>query len=195
MANPAQNVAWMEVGENDVVEEQAHQNHQELASQYGRVLHPQEIPAILSDLLSRVNVRMLLSEEERRRALSIKAAIEACDDLEPLSDMMYAQIAFVDQGDVESAVNRARHLQTFRQEYGVTDTYEQGAAISHAFLKQHPGHMLTMSYNPAEANYAVMYDQATFDDSILRNDQCWKIFIGYGWYLYHAVNPDLHAMR
>jgi hypothetical protein len=180
---------------NNQEEEEAQHRHDDLASRDGRVLQHQEIPAILNEIFSRVNVRMLLSDEERRRALAVKAAIEACEDLEPLSDMMYAQIAFVDQDDIESAVDRARHLQTFRQEYGVADTFEQGVALSGDFLKQHPGHMLTMAYHPTEGNYVIMYDQANFDDSILRDDRCFRTFIGYGWYLYHAVNPDLHAMR
>lgn len=155
----------------------------------------EQLPDMLTGLFSQLNVRMLISNEERRRALNIKAAIEACEDLEPISDMMCVQFAIKDGDDVDCAVQRARHLQTFRREYGIADEYEEGCEISKGFLKQHPGHILSIAYNALEGNYVIIYDQANFTDSVLKFDEQWRTMLGYGWYLYHALNPDIHAIR
>ena len=152
-------------------------------------------PSVLSTILDRINVRMLISNDERRRALAIKAAIKADDTLEPLSDMMYTQFALIDGDNVEQALTRARHLQHFREEYQINDTFEQAQEISKKFLKDHPGHMLSIAYNPMEGNYVVIYDQARLDAKKLNFHKEWQIFLAYGWYLYHALSPDLHAIR
>ena len=107
---------------------------------------------ILNSIFESINVRMLISNDERRCALAIKAAILAEDGLEPLSDMMYAQLALVDRDNVQSAVERARHLQYFREEYDIKDTYEGGCEVSRKFLQHHRGHILSIAYNSVQGN-------------------------------------------
>lgn len=151
--------------------------------------------SVLSAILGCINVRMLISNEERSRALAIKAAIAADTTLENLSDMMYAQLALTDGDNLQQALDRARHLQQFREEYNITDSFTQAKDISQRFLKAHRGHMLSISYNAMEGNYVAIYDQARLDSKSLRLDKDWELFLAYGWYLYHALNPDLHAIR
>ena len=151
--------------------------------------------SVLSAILGRINVRMLLSNEERSRALAIRAAIAADATLENLSDMMYAQLALIDGDNLQDAVGRVRHLQQFREEYNIKDNFTQAQDISKRFLKAHRGHMLSISYNAMEGNYVAIYDQACLDTSSLRHDRDWELFLAYGWYLYHALSPDLHAIR
>jgi len=152
----------------------------------------------LQQILARTNVKMLLSHDERRRALTIKAAVLADDELEPLSDMMYAQYAIVDGDNLEASLDRIRHLQLFREEYnirGASGNLEHASSISKAFLQQHPGHMLSIGYNAMDGNYVVIFDQARCELNALKYNEQWEIFLVYGWYLYQAICPDFHAIR
>ncbi|CAB9527212.1 hypothetical protein SEMRO_1958_G307870.1 [Seminavis robusta] len=151
--------------------------------------HGRSMPELLAELLSQINVRMLISDNEKRQARAIKTAIEACDDLGPLSDMMYTQFAIMHGNDVELAVGRAQHLQVFREEYGVLDTFQQGIESFQAFLKQQPGHILSLIENPIEHNQVLLVDQVKFDDSILRDDEEWKTFVRLHWYLAAGLEP------
>ena len=156
-------------------------------------------PNLIEAILRTVNVRMLLSSQERQWALAIKAAILACDDLEPLSDMMYAQLALKDGDNVQSALQRARHLQLFRQEYEISDNFEEACAICKTMLQNHRGHILALAHNANDGNYVIIYDQARGDlGEVLNGDatgRAWRIFLASGWYLYHALTPDFLAMR
>lgn len=152
--------------------------------------------SILNTIFTHVNVRMLISNREKQQALAIKAAVNASEDIAPISDMMCAQFALIDGDDVQSAVNRARHLQIFRDQYKIQDTLDEGAEISRAFLKHHEGHILSIAYNNPMGNYVIIYDQANFNQSVLNTDKTgWPVFLAYGWYLYHAMSPDLHSIR
>ena len=91
--------------------------------------------------------RMVLTPEERQWALSIKAAIVGDPEVDNLSDFEYAQLALMDHGDVEAAVERARHMQTFKHEYGITDTLEQSRQLLPKLVKLLPGMPLSLSYN------------------------------------------------
>lgn len=171
-------------------------NAQEDNQQGGAQYVPQ---AIVNQILQNVNIKMLLYNQERNKALAIKAAIASCEDLEPVSDFLCVQLALKDGDDVEAAVRRARHLQTFRQEYDIQDSYEQGIEICQTFLRNHRGHILSIAYNASEGNYVIIYDQARGDiEDVLNNDPTgrnWRTFLAFGWYLYHALSPDLHAAR
>lgn len=55
--------------------------------------------------------------------------------------------------------------------------------------------MLSIAYDTNVGNYVVVYDQARLDANKLKSDQDWELFFNYGWYLYHALCPDIHAIR
>ena len=53
------------------------------------------------------------------------------DELDTLTDYMYyAQLALVDQDNTASALERIEHLQAFREEYNVQDTYFGGCMLA-----------------------------------------------------------------
>ena len=56
---------------------------------------------------------MWLSPLEQQWALDLRAAIEACPELDPLSDFMYAQIAIYQGGDLEKGLEMATTMQGF----------------------------------------------------------------------------------
>ena len=97
--------------------------------------------------------RMELTRQEHQWALAVKEAIKQDEDLEPISDFWCAQLAIKDEGNVAAALDRAHHLQGFRQEYGIKETTESGLHVMTNFVKLLPGFHLALSYCADTDNY------------------------------------------
>ena len=72
------------------------------------------------------------------------------------------------------------------------ETVSQFEAYDALFIEE----AVVDAYGCFSISDVIIYDQAKFDQSVLENDrEGWPVFLAYGWYLYHAMSPDLHAIR
>ena len=139
--------------------------------------------------------RMEISPEEVVWAHAIKAAVQASPELDPVNDFWCAQLAIVDQDNVESALERVQHLQAFREQYRILDTASDGRKYLHDFVAMFPGYILSVCYDSTTGNYVLISDQAAFDMRILdTKDKQYKC-LGSAYYVVTALNPDLEGIR
>lgn len=168
------------------------------AQQRQNQVHGQQAPAnatipILGPL---EEGRMDLTRQELQWALNLKAAIDADPEVDSISDFLCAQIALMVQDDVEEGVHRAHHLQIFRQEYSITDTFEQACQMIPAIIELLPGVALSLSYNRSDGNYVFVYDMGAFDfKKTLKTPENSQILLAGIFYICHALSPDLEAVR
>lgn len=141
------------------------------------------------------NPRMALSNREINLALLIKEAIAESEDVDPVSDFMCAQLALIDGDDVDSAVERAHHLQCFREEYGVLDTAVDGRRHFEAYVTLMPGYHLCFSDEMNMGRNVMIYDNTKFCTSGINSEEKIRLMM-LGTY-YCAVNacPDFEAIR
>ena len=85
---------------------------------------------------------------ERVWALEIKQAVEAEEELRPLSDMDYVQYAIICKGNLGNAMRRIRNIQAFKDTYQVDNSVEQAMAMLEAFMTQQAGLILHLDIDP-----------------------------------------------
>ncbi|CAB9506111.1 expressed unknown protein [Seminavis robusta] len=140
--------------------------------------------------------RMQLTNEERQWALNIKQAITASPEINDMSDFSYAQLALTDRGDLQAALERAAHMQAFREEYKILDSMEDGMRSLKTTLQVFPAAFLSFSYSNSHGSYCFVYDMAAFDLYKLNKQPglfqsgMWGIY-----YLGHCMAPDFQSMR
>lgn len=139
--------------------------------------------------------RMQLTEEERGWALDIKDAIEMFPELDNLSDFVYATLAVAVKDNVEDAVRRAHQLQAFREEYGLKDTLQESQHIIAKAVQQHPSLCYDVSFHPKQGKYILVQDIAAFSPTEEPTTQQVEDFAIFGYYLLHALFPDLESTR
>ena len=137
--------------------------------------------------------RMELTAQERQWALDVKEAVEGLPDLDNVTDFMYAQIALVTQGDLEKAVERAYILQGFREEFDFRDNFEQGKVALDRFVRRHPGYILHFFFDGQR--YLVVHDVTKFDITCVNSHEEAKQMLCGAFYTFHAIHPDLEAVR
>ncbi|CAB9526432.1 expressed unknown protein [Seminavis robusta] len=143
----------------------------------------------------RHDFRMNLTATERHEALAIKTAIEACPDIDDLPDFDYVQLALVDHSNVERALERARHFQTVRAEYGFQDSYDENVRLVEHFMQLMPKFMLDLAYNQDEGNYILVVDIANFEETKIRTVEDDKALMGTALNIGHFLCPDFFAIR
>jgi hypothetical protein len=140
--------------------------------------------------------RMTLTPDELRWARDVKAAIVADPEIDNLSDFMYAQWALMCQNNVEQAVHKARQLQWFREEYGISDCTEQCRQMVVGACTLCPGGFLSLSYNHRDGNYVLIYDMAAIDShKCYATVESTRVSLGSVYYMFQAMNPDFQAIR
>ena len=139
--------------------------------------------------------RMKITRQEHRLALAIREAIAASPDIDPISDMMCAQLAMIEGENIEAALERAEQLQAFREEYGVQDTAEDGIRLFARLNSLFPCFHLCLSYNHDGGNYVMIYDMTKFDLRLLKTEEQINIWLGGSYYSQAALFPDLEAIR
>ena len=149
--------------------------------------------------------RMDLKRQERQLAKRIKEAVQQDpeNDMQPLSDFMYAQIAIVtlvdenpEDVDFEKVLERVRGIQALREEYRILDTYQNGAKmLQRAFIDLLPGFMLNFDYVSDKGAYLAVSNLTCFDMSIFADPEKVKIWLAGMWYINHAHTPDFAAAR
>jgi hypothetical protein len=139
--------------------------------------------------------RMILSDRERNVALSIKAAIAANPDVDPVSDFMCAQLALIEGDNLEGAMARAHHLQCLREEYGILDTAEDGRRCFAEYIKLFPRLHLSFTFHNEGGNYVMIHDNAQFDPNRLKSEEQIRSFLGGNYYSCTVFCPDFESIR
>ena len=140
--------------------------------------------------------RMDLTPQERQWALELKEAIEQDPELEPISDFWCVQLAIKEEGNLECALDRARHMQGFRQEYEIEDTTESGLHVMTEFVKLVPGFHLALSYCADTGNYIGVYDFSKFYTTKIASEPGGiALWLSSFYHHSNALNPDFEACR
>ncbi|CAB9505140.1 expressed unknown protein [Seminavis robusta] len=142
-----------------------------------------------------MDASMVLTNQERQWARTIKAAIESCPDLDKLSDFEYCQIAIIDRDDVGAAVDRAIALQGFRQEYDIQNTLEDALVALRNHVLLMPQFILDFPYNRSTGGYALIADMRRCDLQTLGTEKGWKMHAAGLYYMLHAMGPEFHSIR
>ena len=119
-----------------------------------------------------------VAEYEVEWALTIKAAVEADDEIQNVSDFEYVHHALIAKEDCEGAVERIRGLQYFREEYKITDSVEEGVQLLQQFLKQQENFLLTVDIDREKGHFVWVYDNAKIKPSAVRSPEDWRTYIG-----------------
>ncbi|CAB9511099.1 expressed unknown protein [Seminavis robusta] len=98
--------------------------------------------------------------------------------------------------DIDNVLDRARHLQAFRQEYGITETVASGRFIDQEFIKLLPGYSLSFTFNHDTGHYVQVIDLAKFYQAkVLSTPGAVETWLAAVYHLQNALNPDFHAIR
>ncbi|CAB9501402.1 expressed unknown protein [Seminavis robusta] len=139
--------------------------------------------------------RMQLTNEERQWALSIRAAIEANNEIDPVSDFKCVHLAIIFQGDVEAAVESALHLQCFRHEYDILDTLSESRRALAKLIKLFPKYYMSYSFNKEDGDYYLVYDITQFSIKKMTRTEMFTTFNAGSYYFLHATTVDFALMR
>lgn len=137
--------------------------------------------------------RMDLSEEERNWALDIKKTIEGDPELDNLTDFKYAQLALMDKGNIEMAVERAHKLQLFREEYGVMDSQEDAGRHVRKEIELMP--RCYMCYIFEAGNYVMLANWSGFNAECLADPENMVTHMCANYYILTCYCPDFEAIR
>ncbi|CAB9509163.1 expressed unknown protein [Seminavis robusta] len=143
---------------------------------------------------------MKLSPEEKARAIGIRAAIREDGRLKDskISDFLCVQYALTAKPEecLERICDKAFLLQSFRKEYKICGSVEEGIELVNQYSLQHPGNWLATEYIPFQKNYLVVQDLATFLPSEqVKTDEHKRIFLGAVYYQWNSQFPDFQAIR
>lgn len=150
----------------------------------------------LPGLMGRADARrMMLTTEEHYFALEIKQAIEATPEIDNLSDFMYAQFALICKANVNDAVNRAKSLQGFKTEHGITDSYEEGCREIEEVAQLLPNLVLFFGFSHSDGCYVMVHDSVQIDAGVLNTASKTSTCFANTYYHVHAACPDLESVR
>ena len=138
---------------------------------------------------------MSLTDEECRWALAIKRAVMEDVSLEELSDFEYAQYALVTRGDTEAALYKIQGLQTFRHEYNIHDTLQEGLQLLRELHQQQPWFVLDVEYEPQHGHFVWVYDYAVVDPSKVRLPEEYRAYLGGLYYVFQLLQANLGSIR
>lgn len=140
--------------------------------------------------------RMNLTEEETDWALNIKGAIEGSPDVDNLCDFMYVQLALVDQDDIESALDRAYHLQGFREEYGILDSRTDGLRHLGDYVDLFPRALLSFSFDyESTGSYILVHDHKGFNMKAINSEEKLRTMFTATFYGASCLCPDFESIR
>ena len=142
---------------------------------------------------------MLLREQEKTRALEIRAAVRRDPQLKPLSDFMCAQFAIVslmEDNELKVVIDKIYQLQHLKEEYEILDNEEDGAeAVSRLVQDVNPGNHLAYGYCHLEKAYFHVCNLTRFDSMILNDPKKYSSWMAGEYYVNQAQYPDLEAIR
>lgn len=136
-----------------------------------------------------------MSGEELEWAWELKVAVEADDNLKPLSDFEYAHQSLYARGNTEVALARVLGLQHFRKEYRIDDDAAQGIQLIEAWMALHPSFLLSVDIDEIRGHFVMIYDYSKRKPANLKTDEDWRSHLGGMYYLSHAMQNNIHACR
>ena len=136
-----------------------------------------------------------LSEEELEWAWALKIAVEADDELKPLSDFEVVQQALFARENTEDALARCHGLQAFREEYHIHDTPLEGVQLIEGFMSKHPGFLLSIDMDENHGHFVFVYDYAKRRPNDLKTDADWRNHLGGMYYMMQCQQINIHACR
>ena len=140
--------------------------------------------------------RMYLSPEELNWARTIRQRANALPELEnKLNDFQCAQLALLEHDSYDAALQRALHLQSFRKEYGVIDTYEAGKRSLKTFIESFPKHWLSFSFHREKGSYVFCYNMKEFNPRLLNTPDKLNNFMTANYYMLNCLTVDMSSIR
>lgn len=138
---------------------------------------------------------MQMTREEHQNALAIKEMIENSAELDNLSDMYYAQLAIIGEGDTEWALNKAFKLQKYCRDNQLLETYEDGARQVAAFMDIHPGLILGVNHFERDGNQVGIFDITRFNNGAWMDPDKQDNIMKASIYLCHVLFSNLACVR
>ena len=139
--------------------------------------------------------RMVLTAQERTWALAIKAAIESSDEIDNLPDFDYAQLALVDNDNVQSALDRAQCLQQYKEQYSIRNSMEDGNNHWRSMVNLAPDLILSLAFFHELGCYMCVTDLARISEYLFTRAEDNRLMFGLAFYLGHTLSPDFSAIR
>lgn len=140
--------------------------------------------------------RMALTSEEVRWAAAIKSAIEGTSEVDNLNDFMYAQLALIERGNVESALRRARQLQEFKAEYRPMDSEADGFHHLGELVRIFPEFLLSFSFDSeSTGSYVLVHNFRGFSSKALNTSEKLRTYFCGCYYILTCFCPDLESIR
>lgn len=138
---------------------------------------------------------MALTQTENEHALAIKEMVESLPDLDNLSDFMYAQLAIVCKDNLDDILERCYALQTFRQEYDIHDTFQEGSrGIQHMF-DLFPEEWLSFAFGEKDGAYVFMHDISKFEPRAFTTLASKNNWLKGMYYCHFLFFPDWESIR
>ena len=164
---------------------------------------------------------MMVTAAEFQRALEIREAVFASDKIDTaikapdkrqpllpfnlnpdpdtigrLTDYDYAQCAItIGSLDTEVIVDRLYKLQSFRKEYKIYDTVEEGMGLIYKLMQLFPGYILSVDFAPRYGSYIFVFDFAAFFPERLQTREHMRIYMGGLYYIFKCLSTNLKAVR
>lgn len=133
------------------------------------------------------------TEEELGWARAIKCAALA-KELEPVSDMLYLQMAVVSKAKVKKAVKRLEKLQEFRRKYNIIDAETDDAvALLRGSYALFPGFLGAIGRD-SEGRAVLVSHVSKYLPAKLEPDE-WRTMLVAGYYMFNAFNADVEEVR
>jgi hypothetical protein len=148
-----------------------------------------------------VHRAMSLTEEEKEWAKEIKAAVALAQDLDQLTDFMYAQFAIVtlkDPNDTNLAtvLDRIRSIQKHQREYRIPDSYDASCqVVARTVNDMIPGYYQSFDYHSGIGSFVVAMNLTEFDSSSLADPEKFRCWLATPFILNKALQPDFDAIR
>jgi hypothetical protein len=96
---------------------------------------------------------------------------------------------------VEEALEKARDMQGFREEYGVPDTLEDAKKTVWDFLNLFDDtFLLSFAYSEEEQTYVGTIDMTAIDNRALHSERAWRNHLVGVYYIKQAMVPDFRSM-
>jgi len=149
-----------------------------------------------------IHADMEATEQELKWAAAIKDAAKVCAeiDADAVSDLEYLQHAIIAKEKVSKALKRIKHMQKFKQKYGIhkDGCYEDAIRDLKAFEEAHPNFILALGGLETEKNtnvHVLSVDYAQFFAKNMKTEEAFQVLMRGIFYYMQACQPNVAAMR
>lgn len=145
--------------------------------------------------------RMRLTQDEWERAYEVKKEfLDPASGLDTVSDYWCAQLAMVGEGlpgqDLTELVGMAKGTQTFKREFDIRDTPEEGCRALQRLVELAPQMFLHFGFEESEGTFLLAQDGNGCDFSIVNSTpRNFNAFMVGMYYMLHAATCDMDFIR